>query len=98
MLLMNEENTKTISEKTVTVPVPEEMSQEEVIRELEEANKELAHQLADTRYKLNQAEIDYKGLQKTVDKSIQARNWWRADYYDLIDKILDRVNRGRSDD
>ena len=98
MLLMNDENTKTITEKTVTVPVPEEMSQEEVIRELEEANRELAHQLADTRYKLNQTEIENKGLQEAVDKVVQARNWWMNDYHELLDKVLDRVNRKYSDD
>lgn len=93
MLLMNEENAINVKPKTITTLAPEEMSQEETIRKLEETNRELAHELSDTRYKLNQAEIDYKGLQKTVDKTIQARNWWRADYNDLLDKILDRVNR-----
>ena len=98
MLLMNDENTKTITEKTVTVPVPEEMSQEEVIRELEEANRELAHQLADTRYKLNQTEIECKRLNKVIKNCIESRNWVKSEYLELLDKVLDRVNRKYSDD
>lgn len=104
MLLMNSDTYKpggTIEPNGELLPGEEpetEISQADLIELLQKENQELAHQLADTRYKLNQAEIDYKGLQKTVDKTIQARNWWRADYNDLLDKILDRVNRGCFDD
>lgn len=98
MLLMNEEETKTITEKTVTVPVPEEMSQEEVIRELEEANRGLAHELADTRYKLNQTEMECKQFKEMLKRTQAARDNFRIDYNDLLDKILDRVNRGCFDD
>ena len=97
MLLMNDENAINIKPETVSAPETE-ISQADLIELLQKENQELARQLSDTRYKLNQAEIDYKGLQKTVDKTIQARNWWRADYNDLLDKILDRVNRGCFDD
>ena len=97
MLLMNDENAINVKPETVSAPETE-ISQADLIELLQKENQELARQLSDTRYKLNQMEIDYKGLQKTVDKTIQARNWWRADYNDLLDKILDRVNRGCFDD
>lgn len=93
MLLMNEEETNTITEKTVTVPVPEEMSQEEVIRELEEANRELAHQLADTRYKLNQTEIKCKQFKGLLERTQAALDNFKLNYEYLFNKILDRVNR-----
>lgn len=93
MLLTNEENAKNETVKTATVLVPEEPSQEEVIRELEEANRGLAHQLADTRYKLNQVEIEYKRLNRVLKSCNESRNWVRSEYLELIDKILDRVNR-----
>ena len=96
MLLMNEETAINVKPETVSAPETE-ISQADLIELLQKENQELARQLADTRYKLNQAEIDYKGLQKRVDKTIQTLNWWRADYNDLLDKILDRVNRERDD-
>ena len=93
MLLMNEEETKTITEKTVTVPVPEEMSQEEVIRELEEVNRGLTHQLADTRYKLNQVEIEYRSIRGQLKRAQAALDSHKIYYEYLVDKILNRVNR-----
>ena len=93
MLLMNEEETKTITEKTATVLVPEEKSQEEVIRELEEVNRGLTHQLADTRYKLNQTEIWFKEIKGQLKRTQATLDSHKIYYEYLIDKILDRVNR-----
>lgn len=93
MLVMNDENAKNTTVKTATVLVPEEPTQEETIRELEETNRGLVHQLADTRYKLNQTEIENKRLNNVIKSCIETRNWTKAEYLELLDKILDRVNR-----
>lgn len=98
MLLMNEEETKTVKKETVTGPEPEELDQEELIQVLQKENQELAHQLADTRYKLNQTEIECKRLDRVIKSCIETRNWTKSEYLELLDKILDRVNRGCSDD
>ena len=92
MLLMNEENAINVKPETVSAPETE-ISQADLIELLQKENQELAHQLADTRYKLNQTEMECKRLNRVIKSCIESRNWVKSEYLELLDKILDRVNR-----
>lgn len=92
MLLMNEENAINVRPETVSAPETE-ISQADLIELLQKENQELARQLSDTRYKLNQTEIECKEI-KGLLKRTQAMLDSHKIYYEyLVDKILDRVNR-----
>lgn len=92
MLLMNDENAINVKPETVSAQETE-ISQADLIELLQKENQELAHQLADTRYKLNQVEIEYKSIRGQLKRTQATLDSHKTYYEYFIDKILDRVNR-----